>query len=327
MTTYRVIVTSVGKITQPLDSQKIFGAMVYLLANHLKKEEIDKFISEISNNNRIFMVSDLLPVGYLPTPHGDVENGNKDAYKELKRKKFIPIDSIEKEIATTKNFIEIKEGQDAKYRINNEFFDIPGLKSDLFSVPTMKILKRVENLDDEDSSTIMEVKDFNFYLAFDEEDEIVSKLLELLQQVAKDKDIFLYGQKASQGYNVYKVKKRKRINNLSWENPACFLNLGMFLPNNKKQVIDYHNSKLKLFTSERRPYQMDAGQGQFERDNNFISFIEAGSVIKLKENIEELEMIADKLRNVGKSVSTPYGEKRIVFGQSFLYPLKEEPKL
>jgi len=321
MLTYKFTVKSLGRITQLLDSQKIFGAIVYLLSNNLEEKKVDQFIEEISNNERMFMVSNLLPDGYLPTPHRDIKDGNKTDYRALKNKKFVPVEQIEKPIREIKEFIEIEEKQDAKYQISDEFFEIPGLKNDLFSIPTIRVLKK--KVLKKVLEVVEEVTEFNFYLAFDREDEIILKLLDLLKQLEYDREVFLYGQKASQGYNMYEIKKSERITDLQWENPPCFLNLGMFLPNNKNQIIDYASSRLKLFTSERRPYQMGVGYyGEFKRKDNFISFIEVGSTIKLRSDEDK-----DKLRHVGKSVSSPYDNKRIIFGQSFLYPLKEDPKL
>ena len=326
MHTYKVTVKSLGRITQLPDSQKIFGAIVYLLSNHLEQEKISRFVSEISDNKYIFMVSNLMPEGYLPTPYGDVENGDKQVYQEVKEKKFIRKESLQKSIRSIDKFVKVEENQDAKYRISNEFFDIPGLNNDLFSIPTVKLLEIIQRGSKVD--IIQEVIAFDFYLAFNEENEITTKLLELLRQLESDKDIFLYGQKASHGYNTYQIDEINPVFDLSWEKPECFLNIGMFLPNEKNQVIDYPSSKLKIFTSERRPYQMGVGQGKFDRDNNFISFVEAGSVIKFETNSDD--SIIDKLKQAGKSVDSPYqsgNEKRIVFGQSFLYPLKEAPKL
>jgi len=326
MIAYKITVKSLGRITQLLDSQKIFGAIVYLLSSKLVKEKVDQFVLEISVNTRIFMVSNLVPKDHFPTPYGDIENGDKKIYQRLKKKKFIPAELLEKPIRNVEKFVKIEENQDAKYRISNEFFNTPGLKNDLFSIPTVEILEVVQEASE--LKVIREITDFDFYLAFEEKNEITSKILELLQKLKSDKEIFLYGQKVSQGYNTYLIEKIKPISNLSWEDATCFLNLGMLLPNDENQIIDYTQSKFKLFTSERRPYQMGIGQGKFERDNNFISFVEAGSVIKLKSNLEGSTV--DKLRQVGKSVDSPYqpkNEKRIVFGQSFLYPLKEVPKL
>ena len=326
MHTYKVTVKSLGRITQLPDSQKIFGAITYLLSNHLEQEQVSRFVSEISNNKCIFMVSNLIPKGYLPTPYGDIENGDKKIYQEIKRKRFIPEESLKKSIRSIDKFVKVEENQDAKYRISNEFFDMPGLKNDLFSIPTVKLLEVIQR--SSKMKIIQEMMNFDFYLAFDEENEITTKLLGILRQLESDKEIFLYGQKASHGYNTYQIDEINHIVDLAWEKPECFLNIGMFLPNEKNQVIDYPSSKLKIFTSERRPYQMGVGQGRFDRDNNFISFIEAGSVIKLESNSGDL--ILDKLKQVGKSVNSPYqigNEKRIVFGQSFLYPLKEVPRL
>jgi len=323
MHTYQITLKSQGKITQLPDSQKIFGAMIYLLANNLEEEKIDQFIQGVLDNKCIFMVSNLLPKDhpkkYFPVPHGDIENGKKEDYEKLKKKKFVPIQLMNKKISHITDFVKIQENQDAKYRISNEFFNVPGAKNDLFSIPIITPIIEVEENE-------KNVDYFSFYLAFDVENELTRKLLELLRKLRNDKEVFLHGQKASHGYNMYEIIGIVLKTDLPWDDSTCFLNLGMFLPNDEK-IIDYEHSKLKLFTSERRPYEMRPGQGQFERDNNFLSFIEAGSIVKLNSIVKSLDEVKNGLRFIGKSIRSPYGGKRIVYGQSFLYPLKEEPKL
>jgi hypothetical protein len=247
---------------------------------------------------------------------------NKDDYKKLKPRKYISVDQINKSIKLTSPYIKIVESQDAKYRISNELFQIPGLKNDLFSIPTIQVR---EVRDENDHGQV--VSYFNFYIAFKSREKVEEKLIEHLKMLKKENPVFLFGQKASHGYNTYRMTKVKCISDeLAWNETDSYLNLGMLLPKIDGN-LDFSQSKLKLFTSERRPYQMGIGQGTFEQDNNFISFVEAGSMIKLKTDTEWLNETHGKLNCIGKSVKSPYDEKRIVFGQSFLYPLKEEPKL
>ena len=85
-----------------------------------------------------------------------------------------------------------------------------------------------------------------------------------------------------------------------------YLNMGMLLPDR----IDYDRSTLRLFTSERRPYNMSAGWEKSD-DRMVISFIEAGSIIYPKIDIF----------HTGRSVASPFDARVIVFGNAFLYPL------
>ena len=80
----------------------------------------------------------------------------------------------------------------------------------------------------------------------------------------------------------------------------------MLLP----EKIDFRKSTLKLFTSERRPFTMPGG---WKKDSKyFISFIDSGSIIVLKDKIEQ----------AGKCVRSPFNPKRdIIFGNAFLYPV------
>ena len=90
-------------------------------------------------------------------------------------------------------------------------------------------------------------------------------------------------------------------------NVKRYLNLGMLLPDK----IDYGESSLHLFTSERRPYNKKEGwDNSYKR--KFISFIQAGSVICVRKTIRE----------VGRSICNSEDEKTIIFGNSFLYPME-----
>ena len=298
--TYKIKVKSQGRITQLLDSQKIFGALMYLLVKD-ERVNVTGFVRQVKSDKKFFMVSNLLPNGYLPTPHGDVKN--KVDYQKIKSMKFVPEVLKGTPIIEIKDYLTIHESQVQQYRLSNEFYEVPGLENELFSVPIIKILKQGA-----------ECKDFCFYIAFDEADEDSKRLIECLKNIIAEEKAFLFGQRASQGYNTYQAIGIDEEIDLPWENTIYYLNIGMLLPNE----IDFKNSQLKLFTSERRPYELDFGQ-EFKRADNFISFIEAGSVIE-----------TSKFLNSGKCIDSPYkktNEERIVFGKSFLYPLEKEWKL
>jgi len=330
MITYKITVRSRGRITQLLDSQKIFGAMMHLLTNHGKAQVATDLVESIHSGKRLFMVSSLMPEGYISTPY--YETKSKEDYKALKSKIFLPADNInEKEkILYSNNYIKIQTGQVAQYRISNEFYETPGQDNDLFSVPVIRVINNQTNC---------EVPDYYFYLTVRQEDDLFKELLSCIK--AMRGECFLYGQRASQGYNTYETSDIKPVE-LPWEEAKCFLNLGIFLPqkcqfehlndgSRKKRYykgINYQESNLKLFTSNRKPYQYN--HSKYIENEDFISFIDVGSIICLNENKGGVKDKVKQLCNAGKSVVPPYSndnEKRIVFGHSFLYPLKEEPKL
>ena len=310
MITYRIKVNALGRITQLLDSQKIFGALMHLLSSCGYTTEVGKLVQEIKHGERLFMVSNLMPDGYIATPHGDLEQEGtktqKELYQKLKAKKFVSLAEMEtgKRICKIEDYIKIQESQVSQYRLTSEFYEVPGLKNEMFSVPTIDIVK---SLGDE------EVKNYCFCLAVNKTDEIVEKMTECI----KAEKCFLRGQRASQGYNLYEVTDViKEDSTLDYENAMGFLNLGMLLP----ETIDFNESKLKLFTSERRPADY---WGSYQKPHNFISFIEAGSVVYLDATNELMK----SGKSIVNSIYQDGQEERIIFGNSFLYPLKEVPKL
>jgi hypothetical protein len=85
----------------------------------------------------------------------------------------------------------------------------------------------------------------------------------------------------------------------------------MLLPRN----IDYSKSSLKLFTSERRPFNPKIGWDESMK-GHFISFIDSGSVV----------YVNDSIKTAGGCVPSPFHPKEIVpkeivFGRAYLYPL------
>ena len=68
MKTYKILLTSIGGITQMPDSQKIFGALVYMFSDEYGTEKANKFVKDILDKKIFLALSNLLPNDYLPTP-------------------------------------------------------------------------------------------------------------------------------------------------------------------------------------------------------------------------------------------------------------------
>ncbi|MGK0677170.1 hypothetical protein ACSFB8_12615, partial [Enterococcus faecalis] len=108
-------------------------------------------------------------------------------------------------------------------------------------------------------------------------------------------------------YSIQGLKEERQIAESS--NDCTFLNLGRLL----HQHINFECSFLKLFTSERRPFQ-SFGERNRTTKAQFISFIDVGSIIHLGDVTMSYK--------AGKSVASPFDPAiSILFGQSFLYPL------
>ena len=134
-------------------------------------------------------------------------------------------------------------------------------------------------------------------------DESVVSVKEVIEKFIQSEESIILGKRASQGLNKYKIIS---IEEIEIQESDYYLNLGMLLP----EKIDFRKSTLRLFTSERRPFTMPGG---WKKDSKyFISFIDSGSIIALK----------DKMEQAGKCVRSPFNQERdIIFGNAFLYPV------
>ena len=65
---YRVKMDLSGELTQIPDSQKLFGALIYMYAEYTNDDTASGFVSKIKEKKIYFALSDLLPDNYLPIP-------------------------------------------------------------------------------------------------------------------------------------------------------------------------------------------------------------------------------------------------------------------
>jgi len=335
MSVYSVKLKSLGEMSQLPDSQKIFGALVYLLLANPEYGPIDDFITCVKKDESTFALSSLLPTLkkdsydvdgglYFPVPKSYVErralekgdcistNDQKRFYSELKKCDFMKVEDIEKIIKEPKELFNktplsyLRICTEQQVHVNTE----EEQKNLIFSV------QRIVFKDKKDVSAKPDI--FEFFIRCDDDNTIIK----LLNEKIKEKHIFTLGKRSSQGYNLFDLKEVKKCHCLK-ENigsPAKYLNLGMLLPN--LNCVDFTASSLELFTSERRRY--DSGSKKWDEckeRGHFISFIAPGSVVVLsKDNVETADNF--KPINVGKCVPLPADGKGIVFGKSFLYPLE-----
>ena len=174
------------------------------------------------------------------------------------------------------------------------------MEAKLFTVP-VSVLQEIKEKEEKGVS----ISEFCFYLQTDDE-WALSCILDIAERFIRSEIPLILGKRSSQGLNKYYISCSEKIT-LPELDSNQYLNLGMLLPNK----IDYEASVLKLFTSERRPFSMPGGWNQtFQK--KFISFIDCGSVIALRNGI----------KYAGKSVESPFNQNRdIVFGNAFLYPV------
>lgn len=322
MNDYQVDLIAEGSITQIPDSQKVFGALVYLFAEVYGNEEASKLVRAVLKKEEIhMMLSNVMPYGYLPTPQDYLleklyqdrdktkEMILKEQYSNLKARSYIKLEKLRQMItepfrsADIYPYISVEVRQQLRASIDSIRYDIPELESKLYSIPTT-VLSEVEILADGKIKR-QPINKFSFYLQIDDS-ELGEKLLSMLNQAAAKKHSMILGKRASQGMNLFQINKVvKQVQDS--QKPQLYLNMGMLLPDQ----IDFKDSTIKLFTSERRPFVMPGG---WERsfDKKFISFIAEGSMIAVENGVV----------NAGKSLVSPFNKGRdVVFGNAYLYPL------
>ena len=317
-----------GRLTQLPDSQKIFGALIYLYADVHTPEETSKFVSKIKEKELYFALSNMLPIGYLPVPidlfidkintyetkiEDKQASDSKELYKKLKKREFLKIDELKntlkngKTIDLNATYVYEKSSQQIHAAIDCLTYNLPGLDPNLYSTPEVTIIEVNKN-----ARTV--ITEFGFYLSCDENEEIKSLLFHL-EKAKENKKLIFLGPRGSQGLNTYTITNIKKLNEDQHkikqtysEDNTIYLNTGMLLPNK----INFEQSLLKLHTSERRPYEQLGGWDK-DQQKKFISFIQPGSIISSKE----------KLSDIGKSIDSPFGRKgAIIFGNAYLTPIE-----
>lgn len=94
---YKIGMELSGRLTQLPDSQKLFGALMYLYSDLNSAEQATSLVLDIKKGNIFCALSDLLPVGYLPMPQsylldraealaqGEAADKGKAVYKAIKK--------------------------------------------------------------------------------------------------------------------------------------------------------------------------------------------------------------------------------------------------
>ncbi len=318
METYLISLTSTGTLTQLPDSQKLFGALVYLFSDEYGKDKADKFVQDVRNKTLYLSLSNVLPEGYIPTPVDYLVDKLHDIYKNkeldfkkarshIKQRNYISYSSLldilkhPLNAEKTDQYVKITQRQQMRASIESARWDIAGLDSNLYSVP---YLVPLEFNKEHPQGRVM--TRFQFYLKADE-NALDSGICALIEKAVSSNRTIMLGKRASQGLNVFQFTEIEKCR-IDSNSKNLFLNMGMLLPDQ----INYKESTLKLFTSERRPFEMTGGwDSGFQRQ--YISFIEEGSVISSSEPTK-----------AGKSIQSPFDTDNIVFGNAFLYPMPAE---
>lgn len=321
MKNYKVELVLTGTMTQVPDSQKLFGALVYLFAETYGDARATRLTKAMIDKDIHLALSNVLPDGYLPTPQdylvdriaenrgGEVSLKNQRA--AIKERSYIHSENLKSVLNNPKSclgsypYVKQQDFQQLRASIDSVRYDMPELDTRLYSVPTVTLSEI--SLDKRGKKCERPVHRYCFYLQTDGSDDgLCSDLLGMLGQAAADGQVLILGKRASQGMNRFRIKT-VTDQPVSSSEGKLFLNTGMLLPD----CIDFKRSSLKLFTSERRPFEMVGGWSE-DAPKHYISFIAPGSVIDAPEG----------LAHAGKSVASYFRKNRdIVFGNAFLYPV------
>ena len=193
--------------------------------------------------------------------------------------------------------------QQLRASIDSVCYDIPELDTRLYSVPTV-VLSEVSQ-DKKGREHYRPVDTYCYFLQVDDS-SLCSDFLGMTEDAAADQKMIILGKRASQGLNLFQFMEITEQKSSGAE-AAFYLNTGMLLPDS----IDFKASSIKLFTSQRRPFEMTGGWRK-DAPKYYISFIEQGSIIVVREGVG----------HAGKSIESPFRQNRdIVFGNAFLYPI------
>lgn len=314
--TYEVKMSLTGRLTQLPDSQKIFGALIYMYAEQYCSDKATALVRKIKGEELYLTLSNMLPLDYLPVPQtllldqlAAAQESSKQAYKAIKERAYAKKEQIDELICNPANagsvypYVSLKSSQQIHAAIDSIRYNIPGLDPNLYSVPEVTVVE-TDKGDNEDHNKGIITK-FCFYLSVEESTEC-SELYEALECAKQQERRFVLGARASQGLNTFVIHNISELP-VTEEKTSTYLNLGMLLPRD----IDLNQSYLKLFTSERRPYQSPEGWDKGKLNGNFISFIEAGSIVYLTNGREQ----------AGCSIESPFNPRDIVFGNAYVVPI------
>lgn len=320
MISYKINMKLSGRMTQLPDSQKIFGALIYFYAEKTSEKQAEEFVSGVKEGRIFFTLSNMMPAEYLPVPQvyltdmlkavdegGDGSNG-KEAYSAIKNRHFVKRDQLK---AMTENpyktdeiypYVKICDSQTIHAAIDSLRFDMPGLDSDLYSLPETHLVLHTKGQKENEGILLTE---FQFYLCTEENSAGIT-MIRLLMDAQREQRPFFLGPRASQGMNTFYVEAVGEEEQEAYDSGGKYLNMGMLLPDK----INLPESYIKLFTSQRCPYNRIEGWDKQEA-KRFISFIQAGSIVAVFGDV----------RQAGKSISSPFDERAIVFGNAYLLPV------
>ena len=282
---YKVQLSSLGRIIQLPDSQKIYGAILHYLNDKGDLSGIEKIL-----DSKLY-ISNVFPMEVLPNIYiwGEeytssiddkmYEFSNND-YKDYKSKKYITLGSKKIEVEET-------------FRDMNNTEEIVKGSGGVFS-------QNIINYKKEEDGKKEIINDFEFYFRCDSQD-----LSNTISTIIKEMKVLKLGKRSTRGMNLYEVIEIERLD--IQDSSECYLNLGMLGMNNL-EFIDMEKSKLKIYTSKRKGYV------EWKKEL-IVQYIGEGSVICLKDN---------DINNLKSNIQIDGEEGRRLYTGGFLLPLRKQ---
>ena len=251
---------------------------------------------------------------------------SKNIYETIKKMDFIDQSQLKEllklgedgrkiEVDDLLKFKYIKKNQTfiQKFRLENQIRQLPGLPNIAYSLPILSFENQEGDVQ----------LNFSFFVKV-MEGTCISKTLEAMKEITNTDENDMYGHKipcflggkGSSGYNEYSIYNIEKLIDgddvIHSSVAASYLNIGMLLPDFDK--IDAQNSSLDIHTSDRKPFEIE------NEVPKIISFVTAGSIIKLKQDKTDLYEIG---RSIDNSKYNPmYNKNAIIFGNSYLVKLE-----
>lgn len=282
---YKVQLSSLGRIIQLPDSQKIYGAILHYLNDKGDLSGIEKIL-----DSKLY-ISNVFPMEVLPNIYiwGEEYTSSIDDkmygfsnndYKDYKSKKYITLGSKKIEVEET-------------FRDMNNTEEIVKGSGGVFS-------QNIINYKKEEDGKKEIINDFEFYFRCDSQD-----LSNTISTIIKEMKVLKLGKRSTRGMNLYEVIEIERLD--IQDSSECYLNLGMLGMNNL-EFIDMEKSKLKIYTSKRKGYV------EWKKEL-IVQYIGEGSVICLKDN---------DINNLKSNIQIDGEEGRRLYTGGFLLPLRKK---
>lgn len=243
----------------------------------------------------------------------------KHIYETLKSMDFVSQDYLKKllelgreketiKIKNLKKFNYVKKNQTfiQKFRLESQIKRLPGMPNVAYSLPILSFTNPSGEIQ----------KEFSFFVKVEKGSVISNTLKEMKKSIVNDEISYFLGGKASAGYNEYRIYDIEKLNKDQDENRsiknAVYLNLGVLLPNFDN--IDAENSVLEIHTSDRKPFEIE------NEISKVISFVTAGSVIKMKNGNKNICKVGESIDN--SKYNPLYKKNAIIFGNAYLLELE-----